>query len=134
MLNNGETKILDRILEMIPTSLEMGLSSSYSWPLDSELSLDMTVAGLLAARDSDKRYSRVRIMSIAGLKPLVDKLLWSGKANNLTYGVRRMVGCTAREHNIILWNETEFAQSPDLNSVTNASVEKVRRLAYRRCE
>jgi hypothetical protein len=107
MLNNGETKILDRILEMIPTSLEMGLSSSYSWPLDSELSLDMTVSGLLAARDSDKRYSRVRIMSIAALRPLVDKLLWSGKSNNLTYAVRRMLSCTAREHNIILWNETE---------------------------
>ena len=99
--------MLDKVLQMIPTTLEAGLASYYSWPLDSELLLDIKISNLLAARSSDKRYAGVRIMSIAGLRPLVDHLLWSGKPNNLAFGVKRMLGCTAREHNIILWNETQ---------------------------
>ena len=44
-------------------------------------------------------------MSLAALKPLVTKLLWSGKANNLTYEVRRLLRFTISENTIILWHE-----------------------------
>ena len=100
-----ETKMLDRVLQLIPTSLEMGLSPYHSYALQSEASLDQAVAQLNAARDSDERYSGVRFMSLAALKPLVTKLLWSGKANNLTYEVRRLLRFTISENTIILWHE-----------------------------
>ena len=83
----------------------MGLSPYHSYPLESEASLDQAVAELNAARDSDERYSGVRFMSLAALKPLVTKLLWSGKANNLTYEVRRLLRFTVSENTIILWHE-----------------------------
>jgi hypothetical protein len=44
-------------------------------------------------------------MSLAALKPLVTKLLWSGKANNITYEVRRLLRFTISENTIILWHE-----------------------------
>ena len=97
-----ETKMLDRVLQLIPTTLEMGLSPYHSYPLQSEASLEQAVAELNAARDSDERYSGVRFMSLAVLKPLVTKLLWSGKANNLTYEVRRLLRFTISENTIIL--------------------------------
>jgi hypothetical protein len=100
-----ETKILDKVLQLIPTTLEMGLSPYHAYPLQSEAFLDQAVADLHAARDSDERYSGVRFMSLAALKPLVTKLLWSGKANNLTYEVRRLLRCTVSENTIILWHE-----------------------------
>ena len=100
-----ETKMLDRVLQLIPTTLEMGLSPYHSYPLQSEASLDQAVAELNTARDSDERYSGVRFMSLAALKPLVTKLLWSGKANNLTYEVRRLLRFTISENTIILWHE-----------------------------
>jgi hypothetical protein len=101
-----ESKMLDRVLQLIPTTLEMGLSPHHSYPLESEASLDQAVAELNAARDSDERYSAVRFMSLAALKPLVTKLLWSGKANNLTYEVRRLLRFTVSENTIILWHES----------------------------
>lgn len=100
-----ETKMFDRVLQLIPTTLEMGLFPYHSYPLQSEASLDQAVADLNAARDSDERYSGVRFMSLAALKPLVTKLLWSGKANNLTYEVRRLLGVAISENTIILWHE-----------------------------
>jgi hypothetical protein len=100
-----ETKMLDRVLQLIPTTIEMGLSPYHSYPLQSEASLDQAVAELNAARDSDERYSGVRFMSLAALKPLVTKLLWSGKANNLTYEVRRLLRFTISENTIKLWHE-----------------------------
>jgi hypothetical protein len=100
-----ETKMLDKVLQLIPTTLEMGLSPYHSYPLQSEASLDQAVAELNALRDSDERYSGVRFMSLAALKPLVTKLLWSGKANNLTYEVRRLLRFTISENTIILWHE-----------------------------
>ena len=102
-----ETKMLDRVLQLIPTTLEMGLSAYLSYPLQSEASLDQAVAELNAARDSDERYSGVRFMSLAALKPLVTRLLWSGKANNLTYEVRRLLRFTISENTIILWHQPE---------------------------
>jgi hypothetical protein len=100
-----ETKMLDRVLQLIPTTIEMGLSPYHSYPLESERSLDQAVAELNAARDSNERYSGVQFMSLAALKPLVTKLLWSGKANNLTYEVRRLLRFTISENTIILWHE-----------------------------
>jgi hypothetical protein len=100
-----ETKMLDRVLQLIPTTLEMGLSPYHSYPLQSEASLDQAVAELNAARDCDERYSGVQFMSLAALKPLVTKLLWSGKANNLTYEVRRLLRFTVSENTILLWHE-----------------------------
>jgi hypothetical protein len=100
-----ETKMLDSVLQLIPTTLEMGLSSYHSYPLQSEASLDRAIADLNATRDSDERYSGVQFMSLAALKPLVTKLLWSGKANNLTYEVRRLLRFTISENTIILWHE-----------------------------
>jgi hypothetical protein len=105
-----ETKILDKVLQLIPTTLEMGLSPYHSYPLQSEASLDQAVAELNAARDSDERYSGVRFMSLAALKPLVTKLLWSGKANNLTYELRRLLRFTISENTIILWHESQGAR------------------------
>jgi hypothetical protein len=104
-MHSEEIKMLDRVLLLIPTTLEMGLSPYHSYPLQSEASLDQAVADLNAARDSDERYSGVRFMSLAALKPLVTKLLWSGKANNLTYEVRRLLRFTVSENTIILWHE-----------------------------
>jgi hypothetical protein len=108
-----ETKMLDRVLQLIPTTIEMGLSPYHSYPLQSEASLDQAVAELNAARDSDERYSGVRFMSLAALKPLVTKLLWSGKANNLTYEVRKPECVASRSRA----SRTRFSSAPTPTSV-----------------
>src|ERR1700730_7466809 len=57
------TEVLESVLILAPTTLEMGLTPLQLLHLDSQASSQQEIADLVAARDASDRYSAIQIMS-----------------------------------------------------------------------
>lgn len=101
-MNN--TEVLESVLMLAPTTLEMGLLPLKLLHLDSWESLQQNIADLVAARAGDDRYSAVQIMSSDELTSLVDTFAQCGKAYNVVLKLRELLD-SENSQTIYLWND-----------------------------
>ena len=66
------TEVLESVLMLAPTTLELGLTPLKLLHLDSPSSLQQEIADLVDARAASDRYAPIQIMSSDELKFLVD--------------------------------------------------------------
>ena len=99
------TKVLESVLTLAPTSLEIGLTPLELLHLGSRASLRQEIADLVAARDASDRYSAIQIMSSDELKFVVDTFAQSGKSHNNMFKLQALLNSESPE-TIYLWNET----------------------------
>jgi hypothetical protein len=100
------TAILESILVLAPTTLEMGLTPLQLLRLDSRDSLQQKIADLVAERDASDRYSAIQIMSSDELKFLVDKFAKS--ENAYTVFKLRALLYSEDSQTIYLWNDKGY--------------------------
>lgn len=98
----SNTELLENVLNLAPTTFEMGLTPLQLLHLDSQDSLQDKIAALVAARDASDRYSAIQIMSSDELKFLLDTLGQSLKADNAK--LRALVYYEDSE-TIYMWND-----------------------------
>ena len=98
------SKVLENVLRLAPTTLEMGLMPLELLHLDSGDSLQQEIADLLTARDASDRYSAIQIMSSDELKFLLDTFAKSETAHNVMFKLRALLYCEDSQ-TIYLWNE-----------------------------
>ncbi len=101
------SKVLDSVLRLAPTTLEMGLTPLGLLHMDSLDSLQEEIANLVAARDASDRYSSIAIMSSDELKLLVDTFAKSESAHNAMFKLRELLYSEDSE-TIYLWNEKGY--------------------------
>jgi hypothetical protein len=98
------TKVLESVLILAPTTLEMGLTPLELLHLGSQYLLQKQIADLAAARNASDRYSAIQIMSSDELKFLVDTFSTSEIADNVMFKLRALLYCEDSQ-TIYLWND-----------------------------
>jgi hypothetical protein len=104
VVNN--TEVLESVLMLAPTTLEMGLTPLELLHLDSQHSLQAKIADLVAARDASDRYSAIQIMSSDELNFLLDTFVQSGKAHAM-FKLRTLLN-SENSKTIYLWNDKGY--------------------------
>jgi hypothetical protein len=105
------TKVLESVLMLAPTTIEMGLTPLALLHLGPLASVRQKIAGLVAARNASPRYSTIQIMSSNELKFFVATFAQSGKAQNEIFKLRKLVNFEP-PRTIYLWNsKTGIIQS-----------------------
>ena len=99
------TDVLESVLILAPTTLEMGLTPLELLHLEPQAELYQVIADLVAARDASDRYSAIQIMSSDELKFVVDTFAQSGKSHNNMFKLQALLNSESPE-TIYLWNET----------------------------
>jgi hypothetical protein len=74
------TKVLENVLILAPTTLEMGLTPLELLHPGSQASSQQEIADLVVARDVSDQYSAIQIMSLDELNFLLGTFAQSGKA------------------------------------------------------
>jgi hypothetical protein len=92
-------RVLESVLMLAPTTLEMGLTPLGLLHPGSQDLLQKQIADLVAARD----YA-IRIMSSDELNFLLDTFAQSGKAYNVVIKLRELLD-SENSQTIYLWNE-----------------------------
>jgi hypothetical protein len=98
------TKVLESVLILAPTTLEMGLTPLELLHLGSQASSQQEIADLVVARDVRDRYSAIQIMSSDELNFLLDTFAQSGKAHDVIFKLRELLN-SENSQTIYLWNE-----------------------------
>jgi hypothetical protein len=98
------TKVLESVLILAPTTLEMGLTPLELLHLGSQASSQQEIADLVTARDASDRYSAIQIMSSDELNFLLDTFAQSGKAHDVIFKLRELLN-SENSQTIYLWNE-----------------------------
>ena len=98
----NHTKVLESVLTLAPTTLEMGLTPLQLLHLSSQDSLQQKIADLVAVRDASDRYSSIQIMSSDELKFLLDTFAQGPKAHNAKL---RALVYYEDSQTIYLWND-----------------------------
>jgi hypothetical protein len=98
------TKVLESVLILAPTTLEIGLTPLELLHPGSQDSLQKQIADLVAARDASDRYSAIQIMSSDELKFLVDTFAKSEIADNVMFKLRALL-YSEDSQTIYLWND-----------------------------
>ena len=96
--------VLESILILAPTALEMGLTPVELLHVDSRDSLQEEIADLMAARDANERYSAIKIMSSSDLKSLVGTFAQSGKPCNMIFNLIFLLN-SENSQTIYLWHD-----------------------------
>ena len=96
--------VLESILILAPTALEMGLTPIELLHVDSRDSLQEEIADLMAARDANERYSAIKIMSSSDLKSLVGTFAQSGKPCNMIFNLIFLLN-SENSQTIYLWHD-----------------------------
>jgi len=99
--------VLESVLVLAPTTLEMGLMPLELLHLDSRDSLQQEIADLLTARDASDRYCTIQIMSSDELKFLVDTFAQSVKAHDVIFKLRQLLN-SENSQTIYLWNDKGY--------------------------
>jgi hypothetical protein len=97
-------KVLERVLALAPTALEMGLTPLELVHLGPQASLQQEIADLVAARDASDRYSAIQIMSSSELKSLVGTFAQSGRPCNMIFNLIGLLNSESSQ-TIYLWND-----------------------------
>ncbi len=97
-------KVLESVLMLAPTTLEMGLTPLGLLHPSSQDLFQKQIADLVAARDTSDRYYAIRIMSSDELNFLLDTFAQSGKAYNVVIKLRELLD-SENSQTIYLWNE-----------------------------
>ena len=100
----NDTKVLDSVLRLAPTTLELGLMPLELLHIGSQESLHQKIADLIAARDASDRYSAIQIMSSDELKFLLDSLAKSESTHNVMFKLRALL-YSENPQTIYLWND-----------------------------
>ena len=98
--------VLESVLALAPTTLEMGLTPLELLHLDSRDSLQQKIADLVAERDASDRYAAIQIMSSDELKFLVDKFAKS--ENAYTVFKLRALLYSEDSQTLYLWNDKGY--------------------------
>ena len=98
------TKVLESVLILAPTTLEMGLTPLELLHLGSQASSQQEIADLVTARDASDRYSAIQIMSSDELNFLLDTFAQSVKAHDVIFKLRELLN-SENSQTIYLWNE-----------------------------
>jgi hypothetical protein len=98
------SKVLESVLRLAPTTLEMGLMPLELLQPGSQASSQQEIADLLIARDASERYSAIAIMSSDELKFLLDTFAKSKTAHNVMFKLRTLL-YSEDFQTIYLWNE-----------------------------
>jgi hypothetical protein len=98
------TKVLESVLILAPTTLEMGLTPLELLHLGPGDSLQQHISDLVAVRDATDRYSSIQIVSSVELNVLLDTFAQSGKAYNVVIKLRELLD-SENSQTIYLWNE-----------------------------
>lgn len=101
-MNNIE--MLESVLLLAPTTIEMGLTPLKLLHLRSYESLSQAITDLVAARDASDRYSAIQIMSSDELKFLVDTLTKYEITDNVMFKLRALL-YSEDSKTIYLWND-----------------------------
>ncbi len=96
-------KVLESVLALAPTTLEMGLMPLQLVHLGSRDSLQQEIADLLTARDASERYFAIQIMSSDELKFLVDTFVKRENAHDAMFKLRALLYFEDSQ-TIYLWN------------------------------
>jgi hypothetical protein len=99
--------VLERVLVLAPTTLEMGLMPLELLHLDSRNSLQQEIADLLTARDASDRYCSIQIMSSDELKFLVDTFGQNRMAHDVMFKLRELLS-SGNSQTIYLWNDKGY--------------------------
>ena len=99
--------VLEGVLVLAPTTLEMGLMPLELLHLDSRDSLQQEIADLVSARDASDRYSAIQIMSSDELKFLVDTFAKSDRLHNVMFKLRQLLN-SENSQTIYLWNDKGY--------------------------
>jgi hypothetical protein len=100
----NNTEVLESVLMLAPTTLEMGLTPLELLHLGPQASLQGKIVNLVAARDASGRYSAIQIMSSDELKFLVDTFAKSESAPNVMFKLRALL-YSEDSQTIYLWND-----------------------------
>ena len=98
------TKVLESVLILAPTTLEMGLTPLELFHIGSQDSLQQRITDLVAERDASDRYSAIQIMSSDELNFLLDTFAQSVKAHDVIFKLRELLN-SENSQTIYLWNE-----------------------------
>ena len=98
------TRVLESVLALAPTALEMGLTPLELLHVGPQASLQQEIADLVAARDASDRYSAIQIMSSSDLKSLVGTFAQSGKPCNMIFNLIWPLNSESSQ-TIYLWND-----------------------------
>jgi hypothetical protein len=98
------TKVLENVLTLAPTTLEMGLTPLELLHLGPGESLQQQITDLVAARDVSDRYSSVQIVSSVELNFLLDAFSQSGRAPDVIFKLRELLN-SENSQTIYLWND-----------------------------
>ena len=98
------TKVLESVLILAPTTLEMGLTPLELLHPGSQASSQQEIADLVVARDVSDQYSAIQIMSSDELNFLLDTFAQSGKAHDVIFKLRELLN-SENSQTIYLWNE-----------------------------
>jgi hypothetical protein len=101
------SKVLENVLRLAPTTLEMGLMPLELLHLGPQASLQREIADLLIARDASDRYCSIQIMSSDELNFLLDTFAQGGKAHDATFKLRQLLNCE-NSQTIYLWNDKGY--------------------------
>jgi hypothetical protein len=100
----NDTEMLESVLMLAPTTLEMGLTPLKLLHPGSRNSLQQKIADWVAERDASDRYSAIQIMSSDELKFLVDTFAKSESAPNAMFKLRALLYYEDSQ-TIYLWND-----------------------------
>jgi hypothetical protein len=100
------TEVLESVLMLAPTTLELGLTPLKLLHLNSPTSLQEEIAHLVDARAASGRYTPIQIMSSDELKFLVDKFAKS--ENAYTVFKLRALLYSEDSQTIYLWNDKGY--------------------------
>ncbi len=98
------TRVLESVLALAPTALEMGLTPLELLHVGPEASLQQEIADLVAARDASDRYSAIQIMSSSELKSVVGTFAQSGRPCNMIFNLIGLLNSESSQ-TIYLWND-----------------------------
>jgi hypothetical protein len=103
----NNTEVLESVLILAPTTLEMGLTPLQLLHLDSQASSQQEIADLVAARDASDRYSAIQIMTSDELRFLVDTVGQSRMAHDVMFKLRQLLN-SENSQTIYLWNDKGY--------------------------
>jgi hypothetical protein len=101
------TEVLESVLMLAPTTLELGLTPLKLLHLDSPSSLQQEIADLVDARAASDRYAPIQIMSSDELKFLVDTFAKGESAENGIFKLRASLH-SEDSQTIYLWNDKGY--------------------------
>jgi hypothetical protein len=105
----NNTEVLESVLMLAPTTLEMGLTPLELLHLGPEDSLQQHITDLVAERDASDRYSSIQIVSSVELNFLLDTFAQTGKAYNVVLKLRELLD-SENSQTIYLWNDKRLGQ------------------------